>query len=69
MGNSTILLTDPSLVQFSSDGYFAETGKTLCQRYEGWLDEGIRQFRAVEEWMRAGATLQEIKTELRERVD
>ena len=71
-GETCLVLNGPQagqLVHFSGDGYFAETGKTLGQSYAAWLDEALRQFRAVEAWMRAGATLQEIKAKLREQVD
>jgi hypothetical protein len=62
-----VILNGPQagqLVQTGDEGFFAETGKTLSQHYEEWLDGIIRHFRAVETWMRSGANFQEIEDRL-----
>jgi hypothetical protein len=57
------------VVTVSADGYVHETNLTLLQTYEQWLDREIAKFELVNQLMSSGASLDEIKGEVRTKFD
>lgn len=52
------------IVYVSADGFVVETDKTLPDIYDEWLNHEIELFETVERLMRAGKTLEQIKSEM-----
>lgn len=57
------------VVNVSGDGHVSETGRTLIQTYEAWVDRELKKFETVKGLMTSGASLEEINREVREKFD
>jgi hypothetical protein len=72
-GHQVCLITNGSrvgeVVNVSIDGYVHETGRTLIQTYEAWVDRELGKFEMVERLMSSGASLDEINSEVREKFE
>jgi hypothetical protein len=58
-----------TVVDVSCDGFIADTGKTLPDLYDEWLDRELELFDAVLGLMRSGKTLDQIHGEMLARYD
>jgi hypothetical protein len=57
------------VVSVSAEGCVHETGRTLIQTYEQWLDRELAKFETVRNLMDSGASLDEINQEFREKFE
>jgi hypothetical protein len=67
-----IVATGPrvgQIVHVSADGYVHETGRTLIQTYEAWVDRELGKFELVKSLMTGGASLDEINREIGEKFE
>jgi hypothetical protein len=72
-GTETCLVTngprEGEVVSVSAEGYVHETGRTLIQSYEQWVDRELAKFEMVRNLMDSGALLDEINQEFREKFE
>ena len=57
------------VVDVSEDGYIHETGRTLIQTYEQWVERELGKFEMVRDLMDSAASLEEINEAVREKFE